>query len=227
MEFEQELNRLAETYRGRGYDVGVRPGPDQLPAFARDFRVEIVGRRGAEGVLVAVRKDRDEVAADADMQRYAETTGAQPGWRFDFAILESEPPNLREGRGAKEFSEDDMTQALEQARELARLGFTRFAVVAAWATLEAAMRMRLRAFGRDAGWGSPPRQMAKELFSSGALAPDEFRRIDDVSRLRNQVVHGFAPPPSVPGEPEAEVVEFLSQVARRLVRESSPAAQSA
>jgi hypothetical protein len=79
MDLLQELKRVADAYRGQGYDVIVRPNPDQLPPFAKDFNVEIVGRRGAEGVLVAVRKNRDEVAADNDMQRYAEITGTQPG----------------------------------------------------------------------------------------------------------------------------------------------------
>src|SRR6476660_1437036 len=107
MDLLQELKRVADVYRGQGYDVTVRPSPDQLPPFAKDFKVEIVGRRGAEGVLVAVKKDRDEVAADGNMQRYAEITGTQPGWRFDFAILEAENPKAREVRGAQEFSGDD------------------------------------------------------------------------------------------------------------------------
>ena len=59
---------MADLYLGQGYDVNVWPSPDQLPPFARDFKVEVVARRGTEGVLVAVRKDRDAVAADANMQ---------------------------------------------------------------------------------------------------------------------------------------------------------------
>ena len=224
MDYEQELNRLADAYRAQGYDVTVRPGPDRLPPFAKDFRVEILGRRGAEGVLVAVRKNRDEVAADGNMQRYAEITGAQPGWRFDFAILEPEKPNAREVRGAKELSEDDINKSLVQAQELSRMGFTQFAVVAAWATLEAAMRMRLRALGQEAGWGSIPREMTRELYSAGELSPDEFRRIEIASQLRNQIVHGFASQPAEPGDSETTMVEVLSNVAHRLVSESQSAA---
>src|SRR5260370_1248892 len=32
------------------------------------------------------------LAADTNMARYAEITSSQPGWRFDFAILEAEDP---------------------------------------------------------------------------------------------------------------------------------------
>jgi uncharacterized protein YutE (UPF0331/DUF86 family) len=227
MDIEDELNRIADAYRAQGYSAIVRPGPDQLPLFAKDFKVEIVCRRGAEGVLVSVKKNRDEVAADNNMQRYAEIAGTQPGWRFDFAILEAENPKAREVRGAREFSSEDITRSLDQAEELRRAGFTRFAVIAAWAALEAAMRMRMRASGQEAGWGSMPRQMLKELYSAGALSPDEFRRVEIASQFRNQIVHGFTSQQVETGNSEAATVQLLSDVARRLVSESQPVKQPA
>lgn len=107
------------------------------------------------------------------------------------------------------------------------MGFPQFAVVAAWAALEAAMRMRLRASGQEAGWGSVPRQMLKELYSAGAFSPDEFRQVDMASQLRNQVVHGFVSQPAEVGNSEAEVVRVLCDVTRRLVNESQPAKKPA
>jgi hypothetical protein len=79
MDFEQELKRVAGVYAGQGYRVVVRPRPEDLPSFAKDFKVEVVGRRAAEGVLAAVKKNREEMAADADMPRYAEVTGCAAG----------------------------------------------------------------------------------------------------------------------------------------------------
>lgn len=225
MELTEELNRVADAYRGQGYNVTVHPAPDDLPAFARDFKVELLGQRGGEGVVVAVRRNRDEVAADADMQRYAEVTGTQPGWRFDFAILEAENPKARELGGTQELSERDILKSLEQAEALSRMGFSRFAVVAAWAALEAAMRKRLRGFGQEAEWPSMPRQMLKELYSAGELSPDEFHRVDMATRLRNEIVHGFAPRLSNADYSEASEVQFLSDLSRRLVSELQPEAQ--
>lgn len=227
MDHIPELKRVAEVYRGQGYDVIVRPEPGQLPPFARDFQVEIVGRRGGEGVLVAVRRNREELAADEDMQRYAEVTGRQPGWRFDFAILEGEDPQARDMQDALEFSRDDLLRSLEQVEDLGRAGFVRYAVIAAWAMLEAAMRMRLRTSGREAGWGSMPRQMLRELYSAGILTPDEFHRIEQAFRLRNRIVHGFAPSPAEPNESDAAVARLLGEVALRLIHESHPVKQSA
>ncbi|MGL6096957.1 MAG: hypothetical protein ACRC7O_14330 [Fimbriiglobus sp.] len=225
MTTDQNLERLADTYRGRGYDVVVRPRPDQLPPFAADFVVEIAARRGpADGVLVAVRKDRDEVAADGEMQRYAEVTGAHPGWRFDLAVIGSEPPPQRY-EPVHELSDGEIVRAIEQSEELSRMGFERPAVVAAWAALEAAMRMRLRSFGQDADWGANLREMVRELYSAGVLSPDEFRRVVAATRLRNQLVHGFAPTPNGAGEITSVMIPLLCSIARRLVDESRLAEQ--
>src|SRR5262249_3417253 len=127
MDLLQEIKRLADVYQGQGYDVTVRPSVDQLPDFAKEFQVEILARRGAEGVLVSVKRNRDELAADRELPRYAEVTGAQPGWRFDLAVLEAENPKARELRGAQEFSSQDITHSLEQAEQLRSTGFTRYA----------------------------------------------------------------------------------------------------
>jgi REase_AHJR-like len=222
MDFEQELKRVAGSYTAQGYQVVVEPRPDDLPSFARDFKVELVGKRAAEGVLVAVKKNRDALAADANLPRYAEITSAQPGWRFDFAILESEEPGARELRGAQELPDEDVIKALGDAEQLAPTGFLRPALTTAWAGFEAAMRRRLRASGETAGWGTSPRPMLNELYSSGILSAGEFRRLEQVYRLRNEIAHGFASPTL-----DAGVVQFLVETARRLLTESQPAKKTA
>ena len=216
MDFELELNKVADGYRSQGYIVAVRPGPDQLPDFAKGFRIELLAQRGTERALVAVRKDRDDLAADRDIQHYAEAVTSQPGWRFDFAILEAENPKARDLRGATEFSDEDIAFSLEQAEKLSGMGFTKPAVIVTWAALESAMRMKLRATGRDAGWGSIPRQMVKELYSDGQLSPDEYHTIELATALRNRIVHGF----SSESDAESAVVPLLSVIARRLLDSS-------
>lgn len=226
MDFEHELQRIAETYRDQGYTVTLLPNEIQLPPFARDFAVEIAGQRGTEGVLVAVKRSRDDLAADTNVQRYAEVTGSQPGWRFDFAILESEKPMARELQNARDYSASDIAQSLNEAERLVDLGFSRAAVIAAWAALEAAMRMRLRVAGQEAGWGSVSNQMVKELYSAGDLSPDEFQVITSASQLRNQIVHGFSYELADDQKPDTDV-HLLSDIARRLVSESQQEQQAA
>jgi hypothetical protein len=216
MDFEHELKRVADNYVRHGYEVTIRPDPAALPAFARDFQVEILGKRGTEGVLVVVKKDRDEVAADSNLTRYAEATGLQKGWRFDLAVLEAERPSSNEIDGANDFSEDDIHGSFNEASALVREGFARPALIAAWAGFEAAMRLRLRAAGERAGWGAAPRSMLNELYSNGVISVEEFRKLENLFRVRNQIVHGFIS--SLASEGGA--VQFLCDVGHRLIEES-------
>src|SRR5262249_54343290 len=119
MDFEQRLKLLADSYTSKGDQVTVRPNPEELPPFAKGFKVETLARRSEEGVLVSVKKNRAEFEADRDIPRYAEITSSQPGWRFDFAILEGEGPMEREGRDAQEPSDEELDQQLAAAEGLA------------------------------------------------------------------------------------------------------------
>jgi hypothetical protein len=221
MDFDQELNRIARGYSTQGYHVIIRPKPDDLPSFARDFLVEIVAVRGEEGILAAVKRNQEEVAADGNLPRYAERTAEQRNWRFDLIVVEGQGPMGRQPAEARDFSADDVVRTLAEAGELARAGFLRPAALSAWAALEAAMRLRLRASGERAGWGTAARVMANELYSSGILSADEFRQIEKFFSVRNEIVHGFASP-----APDAVSVQFLTEIARRLAEESHPQPQT-
>ncbi len=214
MNFEQELKRVSDQYTGQGYRVVTHPNPEDLPPFAKDFKVEIIGKRGDDGVLVAVKKNRDELSLDPFLPLYAERTGMQTGWRFDFVVLEGEDPTEPRGREAREFSVDDVDKTMEDAAQMARLGFVRAAVLTAWGALEAAMRIRLRAAHIDVR-GDTPRVMANELYSSGMVSADEFHELQRMYRLRNEIVHGFSSP-----SPGSEAVSFLSNLADRLLADS-------
>jgi hypothetical protein len=219
MDFEQELKRVAETYTRQGYQVTIRPNPEVLPPFAKDFRVEILAKREAEGVLVAVKRDRNELAADSNLTRYAEIIGLQTGWRFDFAILEAESPSPKEIDGANDFSEEDIGKSFSESSEMVRAGFARPALITAWAGFEAAMRLRLRAAGERAGWGTAPRSMLNELYSNGVITVEEFRKLENLFRVRNQIVHGFTSSLAS----EGASVQLLSDIGHRLIEESRTA----
>jgi hypothetical protein len=222
MDTEQGLRQVADKYAQQGYQVILRPGPGELPPFAKGFQVDILARRGAMNSVIQVKRSLQEVSADANMSRLAEITNAQPGWRFDFVILEAENPTQREIRGAKELSDEDINQALIDAEQLVHAGFLRPAMLSAWAALEATMRRRLRAAGEAAGWGTLPRPMLSELYSAGTISASEFPQLERMYQMRNQIVHGFASSTIDAGD-----VKLLTDTARRLLEESRLAKQTA
>jgi hypothetical protein len=83
------------------------------------------------------------------------------------------------------------------------------------------MRRRLRAAGGEAGWGTMPRTMLNELYSSGEISTSVLRDLERLFKLRSAVVHGFSVPAVEPGD-----VRFLVETARRLLQ-SQPAKQPA
>ena len=118
--------------------------------------------------------------------------------------------------GQANFSEEDMEKSFGESLDMVRLGFLRPAVITAWAGFEAAMRLKLRAAGEREGWGSSPRSMLNELYSNGVINVEEFRKLETLSRVRNQIVHGFISSLA----PEGGAVQFLCDIGHRLIEES-------
>lgn len=222
MSVDQSLNQLAEQYRNQGYAVVVRPGPDQLPAFAADFQVELLACRKDGNVLVTVKANQADMAADLNLSRYAEAIERQPGWRYDLFVLGSDRPTVDERREAPEQSRDDTLKALDDAESMLAGGFAAQSLIAAWAALESAMRQALRARGSRATWKTSPRSLLNESVSSGTLSIGEFRELEGLFDLRNVIAHGFAAPPV-----ERNQVERIIEIARVLLSESELAMQIA
>ena len=222
MNLEQRLNQVADGYRAQGYRVVVRPGPEDLPAFAKDFKVEILATRDDGCVLASAKKNASDLESDPNLPRYAEVTNKQPGWRFDVYVLTPDTQAAPEKREAKEPSEEDLRRSLDDVERILRAGFAAQSLVAAWAVLESVMRRRLRAGGEKAGWGTSPRTMLNELYSAGVLSNSVLRDLESLFHIRTAIVHGFAEPAI-----EASAVQFLVNTARRLLDESLPAKQTA
>src|SRR5713101_254616 len=123
MKTEQWLKYVADRYRSLGFKVVLRPGPDDLPPFAKDFKVEILAT-GADGnVLASAKASPSELEADPSVPMYAEITEKQPGWRFDLLVLGPENRLAKNERQASEPSEDDIRRTLDEVERMLQAGF--------------------------------------------------------------------------------------------------------
>lgn len=221
MNFDQAIDEVAAKYAARGYAVVARPKPDDLPPFAKQFKIQVVARLHDIGVLVAIKRNRSEFAADPEMDRYAEVTSSQPGWRFDFVLLEGSNMN-QETEGAQELSAEQLQSQLQNIEYMLHADLRSAAFVAAWGIMEAATRRLLQSSGQVAGWGTSSRQMINELVSNGMISMEEHARLYVFSRLRNEIVHGFDS-----RFVDVAEVHFLTDLAKRLMVEASlPKAQT-
>ena len=222
MNFEERLNSVADGYKAQGYGVVVRPGPNDLPDFAKDFVVEVLANRPDGNVLASVKKGPSDLQADPNLERYAAVIDKKPGWRFDLFVVGNGTLPPADLRDAREPSEEDIRRQLDEVDRMFDAGFATQSVAAAWAALESAMRRKLRAEGEEADWGTSPRTMLNELFSAGVLNNSDFRELEGLFQLRSVVVHGFTAPVI-----ENSALQFLVETARRLLDESQLAAQTA
>jgi len=108
MNIEQRLNQVADRYRAQGYKVVIRPGPDDLPDFAKDFKIEIIAKRDDGCVLASAKKSQSDLESDREIPRYAEITEKEPGWRFDVIVLGSESQPMPEKRFLREISRSSL-----------------------------------------------------------------------------------------------------------------------
>jgi hypothetical protein len=222
MNIEQRLDYVAERYKAQGYQVVIRPDPAALPPFAKDFKVEILATREDDSILASVKGSPSELEGDLNVPRYAEVTNQQHGWRFDVFVLGPEIHSAAGNREAKEPRDEEIHKHMDAVQHMLRADFAEQALVTAWAALEAAMRRRLRVEGEEAGWGTSPRTMLNELYSSGVLSTSVLRNLEGLFQLRSAIVHGFSAPVV---EPSA--VQFLVDTVHRLLTESQPAKQPA
>ena len=222
MNIDQRLNYVADRYRSLGFKVVLRPGPDDLPPFAKDFKVEVLAT-GADGnVLTSAKASPLEVEADPNLSRYAEITEKQPGWRFDVLVLGPDDGLPKVERQASEPSEADIRRTLDEVERMLQAGFSASSFAAAWGALEAAMRRRVRAGGGEAGWGTMSRTMLNDLYSSGAISTSVLRDLEGLFQVRSAIVHGFSATAVDPG-----AVRFLVDTTRLLLAEVQPVKQTA
>src|SRR5947207_14926270 len=75
------LERIADDYRRRGYQVIVGPrGPD-LPEFLSDATPDIIARGAHDSIVIEV-KERPEHIDPAKINAVAQRVREQPGWQF-------------------------------------------------------------------------------------------------------------------------------------------------
>lgn len=215
----EALERVARRYRDEGYDVVVGPRGELVPPFLAGFQPDLIATRGNEAVVVEVKTTRIDLANDPSITRLAEIANGRPGWRFDLVVLEPETTIEKAAQGAAEPSEEQLSQTLRTAEELADKGYAPSACVIAWAGLEAAMR-RLRDDAERPGRSSPAALM-RTLYSNGLLSREQFDRLRDSFKIRSQVVHGLVPPAVDP-----ETVRFITATARDLLRGEEAAVRS-
>jgi len=179
---------IAEEYRGKGYEVIEEPSPEQLPDFLSGYRPDLLIRRGNEAVVVEV-KSRASLAKDPQIRDLARLLHAKPGWNFELVVVgEGEKPGTPED--ACSFGRQDILRSIEAAEKVLGSGFSEAALLLAWSTSEATVRLLTEEEGILLDSLAPP-YILKQAVTNGVISREDYTLLMNAMKYRNALAHGF------------------------------------
>ncbi len=209
----QAIERVAEDYRRRGYDVAVRPSGPTLPEFLVGYEPDIIARAPHESVVVEVKVGTRTSVAER-FRDVAELVSQQPGWRFSLVYVNpNEPDRITEAELAPL---PKLQERAQNAESLLQAGQSEAAFLLLWSVLEGTLRL----LGRRAQLpleNLPPSALIRELYSSGEINRGDFETLMSLLPVRNRLVHGLT------GRGDEGYVEPLRGVVRSLLHEARSA----
>jgi uncharacterized protein YutE (UPF0331/DUF86 family) len=184
----QRARAIAEEYRSRGYEVIEEPSPAQLPDFLSGYRPDLLVRKGDEAIVVEV-KSRSSLAKDAQIRDLAQLLQTKPHWNFELVVV-GEGERISAPEGARPFERADILRGIEAAERLLESGFSEAALLLAWSTAEATVRLLIEEEGIVLDHLNPL-YILKQAVMNGVIARDDYNFLTNVIKYRNALVHGF------------------------------------
>jgi REase_AHJR-like len=184
----QRARAIAEEYRSRGYEVIEQPSPEQLPEFLAGYHPDVLVQRGDEAIIVEVRS-RSSLTKDPRIREMARLVQAEPHWNFELVVV-GEEEQLSAPEEARPFERDDILRGIEVAERLVASGFSEAALLQAWSTLEATVRL----LSEEEGFvleRLTPLSILTQATSNGVISRDDYNFLTKVMKYRNALAHGF------------------------------------
>ncbi len=212
---KQRARAIAEEYRSQGYVVIEEPSPEQLPDFLSSYHLDLLVRKGDEARVVEV-KSKSSLAKDPQIRDLARLLHNKPNWNFELVVVGEDTPfgSLEE---ARPFKKEDILQGIEATEKLFESGFAEAALMLAWSTSEATVRLLIEAEGISLDRFDPP-YILMQAVTNGVISREDYNFLTKVMKYRNAHAHGFK---TVDFDP-ALVRELVSTTKRLLQSTTAP-----
>ncbi len=194
------LDRVADEYQRRGYEVMLEPQAQDLPDSLRGLRPDLLASLGDDHVAVIVKTSRRSstlrTVPDIEALR-------AEGWRLELFFADDPVPPIA--------TPDAVVARLREATQLADDHHKVAALLLVWAAVEEALRGLASRFapGETGRRILPPDQ----AYSMGLLSENQHRLLSSLRNLRNQATHNITPI-SIPDSAIQDTVNLLERITR-------------
>jgi hypothetical protein len=204
------VEQVARSYRDEGYEVVLEPSADDLPAFLRDFRPDLVAVGEEESVVVEV-KSGATLPRGSELIRMAAVLADQPGWRLDLVSTGTDRPvPADEPLTQSTLKLEEIDQVLEDATTASIRRHHLSALILAALAAEGILRRIGHRIHRDY-IRLGPIALAKTLYSEGPLTEKDVGALVALFEMRNRAAHAHRMP-----SPDSSDLPGALEVVRRL-----------
>jgi uncharacterized protein YutE (UPF0331/DUF86 family) len=186
----RQAHNLAEEYRSKGYEVIVEPSAGQLPDFLSEYQPDLLIRKGQEATVVEV-KSRSSLAKNPRLRELARLLQTKPGWNFELVVV-GEKNELDIPEGACPLTKEEILQRIKTATALFASGDLEAALLLAWPSVEAAVRMLTEEENIVLDHLTPS-YIFKQAVINGVISREDYNLLTSFMKYRNALVHGFKP----------------------------------
>ena len=205
-----EIERVAASYRQKGYIVQVEPSADELPPFLIGFQPDIIAISDKDKVVIEV-KPGSALTTSPYLEKMAEVV-QKAQWRLELVVLRSERNGFY-ADNATPLPTFQVREGLKEADVLVKSGHPEAGFLIGWGSVEAVLRMVAQK--QEIDLKKPvPAYLIKNLAFLGILTQDDYDNLWNFLKIRNSLVQGYKVEQNV-----TNFVEILNEIAQRLLSE--------
>jgi hypothetical protein len=217
-----KISELARDYESKGFKVSIAPRGKALPPFLRQFQFlpDLIATSKGKSYVVEV-SSRDTAERLRELSPIVEAIEDRQGWEFILVMTNPRNPEVMPVVDTV-LELEDLQEPLAQVKSLAAISadsghnYDHAVLLAAWAVIEAALRMYLHGY-KSKKQNRSSRSLVRDAVMYGFITASEGHFLDSVAQLRNSIAHG-AVTVAVSEVTLKKVLELCDSLARDLSR---------
>lgn len=185
---ERRIKEIAKDYESRGFKVSINPKQSELPQFLKGFEPDIIAKNEIESVVIEV-KTKGNISELKQFESLANIISQKKNWRFELVFTNPIEQTIHSGF-RNELSIEKQKTRITEIKQLMLQHHYDAAFLLGWATLEAAIRMKLN-YEKSEALNKPTLSIIKTIYSLGYINQHDYRNLEKLNSQRNYLIHGF------------------------------------